>query len=68
MEDKIEKLNNFFRGYYSGNPEDVNPEGKDSGYYKFGRICSIGDALLSWGGLIALIVLVVKLVKRVLNK
>lgn len=68
IESKIEKLNNYFRGYYSGNPEDTNPEGKDSGYYKFGRICAIGDAILSWGGLIALIVLIVRFVKRILKK
>lgn len=68
MEEKIEKLNNFFRGYYSGNPEDTNPEGKDSGYYKFGRICATADAILSWGGLIALITLLIRFVKRILNK
>lgn len=63
-----ENFRNYMRGYTYANPEDVNPEGKDSGWYKFGHICAIADALLSWGGLIALIVLFVKLVKRVLHK
>ena len=63
-----ENFRNYLRGYTSANPNDTDPEGKDSGFYKFGRICSTADALLSWGGLIALIVLFVKLVKRVLHK
>ena len=63
-----EAYRNYLRGCTSANPADTDPEGKDSGWYKFGRVCSIADALLSWGGLIALIILGVKLVKRILHK
>ena len=63
-----EAYRNYLRGYTSANPTDTDPEGKDSGWYKWGHICAIADAILSWGGLIALIILGVKLVKRVLHK
>lgn len=63
-----EAYRNYLRGYTSANPTDTDPEGKDSGWYKFGRVCSIADALLSWGGLIALIALIIRFVKRILNK
>lgn len=64
----MENYLNFLRGYYYGNPEDTDVEGKDSWQYKAGKACNMVDAILSWGGIIAIIILLFKAFKKVLNK
>ena len=64
----MEKYVNFLRGYYHGNPEDSSDEGKDSFEYKAGKVCNMADAVLSWGGLIAILIVTFKCLKKILKK
>lgn len=64
----MENYLNFLRGYYYGNPQDTDTEGKDTLYYKAGKACNMADSILSWGGIIAIIILLFKALKKVLNK